>query len=407
MKKQITTLLAVAVAQLGLAQETSATLYGYVRGEFAYDSRQVIAAREGNYIDLAEPKFKAGSVANFNGWGVESRLGVKIAGPEFFGMKSEALIESHFFGSSDANINGLALRHAYVKLSNDDIEIMAGQYWHPMFVTNVSPGTYNFNAGSPFQPFNRSPQIRFSTKGNVRFTAAAVTERDFASVVIGKGNAAKSGFPAFHAQLQFGDDSKFVGGFGANFKTTRNLYGVDENNELYGNTYSGRNLSAWNFLAYAKANLGGSTVWKGYANYGNNPSELLQLGGVSVDENNKLHNNRTFSFWSEFSGNFSPSFEWGVFGGYSRDNGFKEHDAYDIKTKFGEDLGQLGYLTPSSTWRISPRLGWKSGNTKLAAELDYSATTYGLHDYTGTIRKIEKDATGDNLRVSLSLIQTF
>ena len=29
MKKQITTLLAVAVAQLGLAQETSATLYGY------------------------------------------------------------------------------------------------------------------------------------------------------------------------------------------------------------------------------------------------------------------------------------------------------------------------------------------------------------------------------------------
>ena len=57
MKKQITTLLAVAVAQLGLAQETSATLYGYVRGEFAYDSRQVIAAREGNYIDLAEPKF--------------------------------------------------------------------------------------------------------------------------------------------------------------------------------------------------------------------------------------------------------------------------------------------------------------------------------------------------------------
>ena len=415
MKKQITTLLAVAVAQLRLAQETSATLYGYVRGEFAYDSRQVVAAREGNYIDLAAPKFEEGaSVANFNGWGVESRLGVKIAGPEFFGMKSEALIESHFFGSSDANINGLALRHAYVKLSNDDIEIMAGQYWHPMFVTNVSPGTYNFNAGSPFQPFNRSPQIRFSTKGNVRFTAAAITERDFASVVIGNGNAAKSGFPAFHAQLQFGDDSKFVGGFGANLKTTKNLYGVDKDEEYYGNTFNGRNLSAWNFLAYAKANFG-PVIWKGYANYGNNPSELLQLGGVSVDENYKLYNNRTFSFWSEFSGNFSPSFEWGVFGGYTRDNGFKEHTAYDIKTKFGKEIF-IGediptYLTPLSTWRISPRLGWKSGNTKLAAELDYTATTYGLHEYsyepTKSIRKIAKDATGDNLRVSLSLIQTF
>ena len=56
MKKQIMALFALAVAQVGLAQEeTSATLYGYVRGEFAFDSRQVIAAREGNYIDLATP----------------------------------------------------------------------------------------------------------------------------------------------------------------------------------------------------------------------------------------------------------------------------------------------------------------------------------------------------------------
>jgi len=128
MKKQIMALLALAVAQVGLAQEeTSATLYGYVRGEFAFDSRQVVAAREGNYIDLASPVNKVNGKdlnanPNFNGWGVESRLGVKIAGPEFFGMKSEALIESHFFGSSDASINTLALRHAYVKLSSAKVE---------------------------------------------------------------------------------------------------------------------------------------------------------------------------------------------------------------------------------------------------------------------------------------------
>ena len=129
-------LFALAVAQVGLAQEeTSATLYGYVRGEFAFDSRQVIAAREGNYIDLATPINREttngkdlNGLANFNGWGVESRLGVKIAGPEFFGMKSEALIESHFFGSSNANINSLALRHAYVKLSSDKVEWLVGQF---------------------------------------------------------------------------------------------------------------------------------------------------------------------------------------------------------------------------------------------------------------------------------------
>ena len=400
-------LFALAVAQMGLAQEeTSATLYGYVRGEFAFDSRQVIAAREGNYIDLASPINREttngkdlNGLANFNGWGVESRLGVKIAGPEFFGMKSEALIESHFFGSSDASINTLALRHAYVKLSSDKVEWLVGQFWHPMFVTNVSPGTYNFNAGSPFQPFNRSPQIRFSTKGNVRFTLAAVTERDFTSLVYGGGNAAKSGLPAFHTQLQFGSDEKFVGGFGANVKFTRN-------EGANAKTAHGKTLAAFNFLAYAKAQFSENFAWKIYGNFGQNPSELLQLGSLAYNSTkDNLKNSTTLSLWTEFAGNFSESFEWGIFGGYSKDFGFNENNFnanYATASKFSQTVG-----VPGSTWRVSPRMGWKSGNTKLGLEFDYTSTTYGNFDNKGKIKNLAKDATGDNLRVSLSLTQTF
>lgn len=398
MKKQITTLLAVAVAQLGFAQ-TSATLYGYAKGEFAFDTRQVIAAREGNYIDLATPKGGNNDVANFNGWGIESRLGVKVTGPEFFGMKSEALIEGHFFGNNgNVGTNNFGLRHAYVKLSNDDVEIMAGQFWHPMFVTNVSPGTYNFNAGSPFQPFNRSPQVRVTTKGDVRFIGAILTERDFKSLVHGGGDAAKSGLPAFHAQIQAGDDAKFVAGAGVNLKTTKNLYGTQG---------KGKNLSAWNFLAYAKANFGGAVTWKAYANYGHNPSELLQLGGVAYNvAEDKLVNDRVLAVWSEFSGNFSPSVEWGVFGGYSKDFGFNK-DNFN-KGYVSTIAYNQGGLLPVSTWRVSPRVGFKSGNTKLGVELDYTSTTYGdKFDNKGKIEKLAKDATGDNLRVSLSLTQTF
>ena len=410
MKKQIIALFALAVAQMGLAQEeTSATLYGYAKGEFAFDSRQVIAAREGNYIDLASPNVQGNNVANFNGWGVESRLGVKVAGPEFFGMKSEALIEAHFFGSSDASINTLALRHAYVKLSSDKVEWLVGQYWHPMFVTNVSPGTYNFNAGSPFQPFNRSPQIRFSTKGNARFTLAAITERDFTSVVYGGGNAAKSGLPAFHAQLQFGSDDKFVGGFGANVKFTRNA-GANAK------TAHGKTLAAFNVLAYAKAQFTENFAWKIYGNFGQNPSELLQLGSVAYyGGKDDLRNSTTLALWTEFAGKFSDSFEWGVFGGYSQDFGFNENN---FKANYVDVLGNLAVnskyagtatagLIPGSTWRVSPRVGWKSGNTKLGVELDYTSTTYGNFDNKGKIEKLAKNATGDNLRVSLSLTQTF
>ena len=398
-------LLALAVAQMGLAQEeTSATLYGYAKGEFAFDSRQVVAAREGNFIDLASPNVTGNNVANFNGWGIESRLGVKVAGPEFFGMKSEALIEGHFFANGDDNINNFGLRHAYVKLSSDRVEWLVGQYWHPMFVTNVSPGTYNFNAGSPFQPFNRSPQIRFSTKGNTRFTLAAITERDFTSVVLnGKGNAAKSALPAFHAQLQFGSDEKFVGGFGANVKFTRNT-------EANAKTAHGKTLAAFNFLAYAKAQFTENFAWKIYGNFGQNPSELLQLGSVAYNPlKDDLKNSTTLSLWTEFVGKASESFEWGIFGGYSQDFGFNENNFVSATTsKFSQKVGvPASEIVPGSTWRVSPRMGWKSGNTKLGLEFDYTSTTYGRFDNKGKIKNLAKDATGDNLRVSLSLTQTF
>ena len=392
-------LFALAVAQVGLAQEeTSATLYGYAKGEFAFDSRQVVAAREGNFIDLASPNATGNNVANFNGWGIESRLGVKIAGPEFFGMKSEALIEGHFFGNN-GQTNNFGLRHAYVKLSSDKVEWLVGQFWHPMFVTNVSPGTYNFNAGSPFQPFNRSPQIRFSTKGNARLTLAAITERDFTSLVYGGGNAAKSGLPAFHAQLQFGSDDKFVGGLGANVKFTRNT-GANAK------TAHGKTLSAFNFLAYAKAQFTENFAWKIYGNFGQNPSELLQLGSLAYNPvKDDLKSSNVLSLWTEFAGKASESFEWGIFGGYSQDFGFNINNfAHSTANAYASAGGN-----PVNTWRVSPRLGWKSGNTKLGLEFDYTSTTYGYYDNTnkGKLKKNANDATGDNLRVSLSLTQTF
>ena len=403
MKKQIITLLALAIAPFGFAQEEtvvkiaqsvtavspptpSATIYGYVRGEFAFDSRQVIAARDANFITVPAGINRnannqdINANPNFNGWGLESRLGVKAVGPEFFGMQSTAVLEGHFFGSTEASINGFGLRHAYVQLSNDNVEWIVGQYWHPMFVTNVSPMTYNFNAGHPFQPFNRSPQVRFSTKGNLRFTGALLTELDFKSI---GGSAAQSAVPAVHAQLQFGDDSKFVGGLGVNYKTIRPALRED-------------NVGAFGLLAYAKAKLGENLTWQVYGNYGQNPSELIQLGGVGTIDG-KVKSNSTFSAWTEFYGDVSPSFEWGLFGGYTKDLGFSKQPT-NYTTSTGDVI---------SAWRVSPRFGWKSGNTKFTTEFDYTSATRGYYDANGKTKANAKDATVGNFRVSLSLIQSF
>ena len=91
---------------------------------------------------------------------VQTRLVGKITGPDAFGAKTSGYIEAEFFGTSDADVNGFRLRHAYVKLNWTTTELLIGQFWHPMFITESFPEVVSFNTGAPFQPFNRSPQIR-------------------------------------------------------------------------------------------------------------------------------------------------------------------------------------------------------------------------------------------------------
>ena len=78
-------------------------------------------------------------------------------------------------------MNGFRLRHAFLKLSNEKVDILMGQYWHPMFITSNFPGVYSFNTGAPFVAFSRNPQLRVTTKGNLKFAATIFSQLDFAS----------------------------------------------------------------------------------------------------------------------------------------------------------------------------------------------------------------------------------
>ena len=51
-------------------------------------------------------------------------------------------------------------RQAYVNLDWGKSAVLVGQTWHPLF-GDVSPQMLNLSTGAPFQPFNRSPQIRY------------------------------------------------------------------------------------------------------------------------------------------------------------------------------------------------------------------------------------------------------
>ena len=357
---------------------------GFVKTDFMYDSRQTVNAREGHFNILpAAANFVGGEdlndQTNFNILSIQTRLKASISGPDFFGMKTSGAIEAAFFGNTDGSTGELRLRHAFVQLSNDKVDILMGQYWHPMFVTAVFPGVYSFNTGVPFQPFSRNPQLRVTTKGDVKFIGVLFTERDFKT----RGaSVSQSGMPQFHAQLQFGNASSTLGGLGFNLKSSRPALGED-------------NLTSTAFIGYFRTKLG-KTTWKAEATYGQNMTDLLQIGGFGINGGGDYENNETLSMWTEFSADFSETMEWGLFGGYSENGGFGEPITYVN--------GFLG--TVANAFRVSPRIGWKSGNLKIGVEGEFTNAQYGSIDTNGDISSTGIDSV-NNFRLLTTAIYKF
>ena len=409
MKKRILSVFVIAITavQFGYSQETKKDSEfgvkwgGYVKADYILDTRRLNDTREGQYlvIPLGEKLDANGDDLNkelgYNQFAIESRLKASFTGPDFLGMKTAGVIEAHFFGNSAKDINSLALRHAYFTLSSDKVEWLFGQYWHPTFVTNVSPGVHAFTAGVPYQPFSRSPQVRFSTKGNVRFTAAIITERDFSTNIgvedYGGAAVRFAAIPTFHTQLQFGQDDKIVGGFGATLKT------VDLNTRLGASALAKNdNKTSLSFIGYAKANLGQGVTWKVYGQYGGNTTEQLMFGGYARKSNGDILDSKVLSAWTEFSGKFNDKLGWGLFGGYTKDGGF------------GNDYASL--VTSSlveNSYRISPRLDYTVGKVRLGTELCYTTAQYA----NGIAANGDLNTTGvnevGNFRTALSATYFF
>jgi len=188
------------------------TFSGFVKTDIFYDTRQTVSIREGHYL-LYPKALLAGpdgddvnDRGNFNILSVQTRLAGKITGPDALGAKTSAYIEAEFFGTSDADINGFRLRHGYLKLEWTRSELMIGQFWHPMFVVESFPDVVSFNTGAPFQPFNRSPQVRYTRRlGAVALTATALAQRSrFSAVVSSAAASPKSKHWVRHLVTQAG-----------------------------------------------------------------------------------------------------------------------------------------------------------------------------------------------------------
>jgi len=374
-------------AIIGFAQNTSENtpeikISGFVKSDFFIDSRQVATFREGHFLlyPLNESLDANGedinAKASFNALSIQSRVTAKLFGPEVLGGKSGGLIEGEFFGTSDADVNGFRLRHAYITLNWENTGLLFGQTWHPMFVTDVFPQVVSFNTGSPFQPFSRNPQIRLTQSfDKFNLIAALLTQRDVTS----NGPAGFSSsylrnnlIPSAHLQLQYKSES-FVTGAGVDYKTliprisTTKNYKTDE-------TVSG--LSG---LLYAKYTFSGFT-WMAEGVYGQNLTDLLMLGGYAVsaldtvtgyEEYTPLN---VYSVWTDLS--YGKDIQPGIFIGYTQNLGADDKIVGTYNTRVS-NIDKI--------FRVTPRVIFNFSKVRFATEVEFTSTSYGKTDEFGKV----------------------
>jgi len=348
---------------------------GYVHSLFTYDTRQTVSAREGFILLYPKDELLDASGKDINKGGVynmaviQSRVNAKITGPDILGAKTNGLLEAEWIGNAESDVNGMRLRHAFVNLDWGNTSLLIGQTWSPLFVAEVFPGTVGANAGLPFKPFARNPQVRITHKmNNWKFLAALASERDYTSTGPNGGSnqyLRNAGLPIVQAQVHYYAGKHLIGA-SAEFKNikptlkTSTGYKADET------------LSSWAMMAYFKLNFKPLT-FKAQATYGSNMTDVLMLGGYAAKSLNPVTNEAAYTpikvlgTWADLSYQ-KNDYTLGLLAGYSKNYGADDKVVSGMIYSRSQNIGEL--------YRISPRISKKINNLKVELEAEYTAAAY-------------------------------
>lgn len=379
------------------------SIHGFAKADVAWDSRQVVEAREGFLVFYPQkPKYDAqgediNATPGFNSWAMTSRVNIKATGPKVLGATAMAFVEGDFTGPSNTENNAFRLRHAYVSLAWEKWSVLAGQYWNPMDVPEMLPKVLALNTGAPFRSFTRSPMVKAEYKfGSSKIIAAIYTQRDYQSSGPSGASAnylRTSGLPNFHLQYQLNRGS-IIMGIGADYKMIRPRMTSDS---LIIDDNKVSSFSALAYIGYSKGKFG----IKGQALYGQNLSDHLMLGGYAVSSIDPTTDTREYvnlnnlSSWIDCNYRITPAVNLGLFAGYSQNLG-TEKDVVGAFYGRGDDIASL--------YRLSPRIEWIYGPVQFIAEVEYTAAAFGKPDNR---YKFDETETTNNLRVQTALVYNF
>ncbi len=382
MKRIILIVLAAMASTMLFSQELGIQWKGFVKTDYFFDTRQTITVREGHFLlypanelfDMSGQDINAASSLNM--LSIQTRLTGVIMGPELLGAKSSGVIEGAFFGHSDGDINGFRLRHAFTKLNWENTEILLGQTWHPMFITECFPEVISFNTGVPFVVFSRNPQARLTHKmGSLKLVMAIMSQRDFTSFG-GSSSLRNAAIPDLQIQTSY-KSGKFLFGAGVGYKELLPRLTTDSNYIAKGR------VKAISYMAYTRfdndkitfkaegifgANMFDGTMLGGYAQ--KIPTNMSDLINYDYREYTAIN---TLSLWTEIITKGSSKIQYGIFGGYTKNLGAKEN-IYNVESasSYYSRGSNIAYV-----YRLSPRAVYTEGKIKFAIETEYTVAGYG------------------------------
>jgi len=373
---------------------------GHIWAESIFDTRQTVTAREGDVLIFPEKESldangeDINAKANYNMLNIHSRARISITAPSFLNAKVSGLLEGDFAGSANDKIGLLRLRHAIVKLNWEKTELLAGQYWHPMFTLDVFPQTVSWNAGLPYFPLERSPQLRFSygATANSKFSVAASTQLDFKSNgPIGPSTdyIRNAAIPELNATYVLGLKSNFLIGANVGYKTIKPQLSYMFDGLKY---KSEESLGSYHLSLFSKIKIDKSAIRIGSI-YGQNLYNFVMLGGYGVSGTNNNGENEYTNFtagtvWFDVdSGIIGEKTTLGIFAGYTKNFGADDPITGAVYAR-GTDI--------DFSYRISPRIEYGNGLVRFRGEVSYDTAAYGTAnaDYT----KVENTNNASNMR---------
>jgi hypothetical protein len=163
---------------LAVLARFSATLYGFVEADFIHDSSQCFGDLAGNAAIARSGSYAANNDRMIFG-ARNSRIGIKLKGPESNWISSSAVAEMDFLGNQPQGSPSPAgspsvseaayfasptfrIRHMALKFETPIVDVLAGQYWQLFgWGAIYHPNSVQIQ-GLPGQVYSRAPQLRLS-----------------------------------------------------------------------------------------------------------------------------------------------------------------------------------------------------------------------------------------------------